>query len=1147
MQLLSVAHLCGLVCVVIMWVWQPASAQNNDAQLKRATAYIQNAENFYAKAEYDASIREYQFAANIYRAQNENNKYAVCYNGIGNNNIYLSRYQDAHTEFNRVLTHYKEQRLVDSSFVVDSTLVADAYEGLGRYFTKMNVNYDTAMVLHRHALSIRLRVYGERHPKIALSYYFIGQCYRGFAIDSLHNPIALELEYLQKALDLQLATVGEKNYQTADTYQALSDYYYDVKHDQQKGYEYQQKALAIREKLFDKNHPYIASSYLDLAKYHRLLGEYEQELDYLEKALAIQQVIFGDAHRNVALNLAQLAHRYRSMGDVERGLSYYEHAQRIFMNLLGEQSSEIAETYVGISQCYHDLDRYDDEFSYLKKALAIRQKIYGAQHFQTGNSLAALGTYFLGRNKGDSALVYYDRAIAIWKKQLGENHYLVADGYDKLAKAYGLLNNTDREFYYLNEALNKKKTGGNTSTTRSLQGADLAEDMGEVEATQQSTPILLYESYLNLARFYQRRKDYKLALGFCQNALSTVCQSVASQQGNWRANPTLKDLSSNIEWLEAINLKADLFLHLYQTQPNERKDLEFSIQTFELAMSLIDTLRTNFTSDGSKEQLTRRSIPVYEGALDAYYTFYALGQNSEALEKAFMTMERSKAFVLLQAIQNSQAKGAGIVPLELLKREELLRRNLAYYSDFKNRQHANAAEFDQAYFNTKRAYDSLIRDIETNYPRYYQLKYNQNVASISEIQKVILNQETALLEYFVGDKNMYVFRIEDQKRYLFKVPIDAVNQSNINLLRNNLTNYKYIGSNPKQAYSEYIRLAFLVYSKFVAPYLKDVPESVTRFTVIPDGMLSYVPFEILLTQAAPEAIDKPSYRDLSYLFTKYEINYSYSATLLVQNHTQQRRVHNARCIGFAPTYGKNDPLNADLPWTEQELKAVGKAFKGEYYFGTNASKELFLQQAANYGIIHLAMHGVVNWRNSQKSYLAFAPVASDSTHEAGNLYNYEIQNMVLNADLVVLSACETGYGKVIRGEGVLSLARGFMYAGAPSVVTTLWQVNDYTSSTLMMYFYHNLASGMTKPEALRKAKLSFLQQSDEISGHPAFWASFVTIGDPRPVQMGWSLWAIAAFGVGGAGAFLGLLYWWRRRRARRKGFRAVTISSWEDA
>jgi len=490
--------------------------QRTTAQLQRAEEYIEQAKEYYAQAEYKASIKEYQFAAAIYRKLNRAERYAVCYNGVGNNYINLSRYKEAYKEFNRGLVLFKELKSYGQVAKLDSSIIADSYEGLGRYYMNMDVDFAKALYYHQEAIRLRI-LNNSAKDKTALSYYYIGLCYRHFSRDSsnqegvvLEAPIAQELSYLNKALKLQQKTVGENHHQTADTYAALGNHYDELYGDYQKGFEYHEKALAIREQVFRKDHPKIAESYLDMAAYFRGMNMFEEEQNYLEKALIIQQNAFGEEHQAVAKSYFLLGNRNNASGDYEKALDYYKQALRVFLKLLTENSVEVAEIYKQIALCYRGLKEPRQELKYLKKTRLVKSKIYGNSHFKMGEIFLELGSYFGEQQAYDSLLYYYEKATNLWKKQLGDNHYYVAMAYDKMAEAYRLRNESEKEFFYLNEALsrkvNVKKTNGDRLSFGKIEDVDINFEMDENNIILGAQ---LFDSYMNLASFYKRKRDYR--------------------------------------------------------------------------------------------------------------------------------------------------------------------------------------------------------------------------------------------------------------------------------------------------------------------------------------------------------------------------------------------------------------------------------------------------------------------------------------------------------------------------------------------------------------------------------------------------------------------------------------------------------------
>jgi len=277
--------------------------------------------------------------------------------------------------------------------------------------------------------------------------------------------------------------------------------------------------------------------------------------------------------------------------------------------------------------------------------------------------------------------------------------------------------------------------------------------------------------------------------------------------------------------------------------------------------------------------------------------------------------------------------------------------------------------------------------------------------------------------------------------------------------------------------------------------------------IIPDGTLSYLPFEALLTR--PVMNGEPDYRNLPYLIREYDVGYSYSATLHFEDQRRTTRP-SGNLLAFAPKYSDLLTQLPDLsyldvyrdklipiPGVRDEVKMISRMIKSDLYMDDQATENNFKKLAGNYDILHLAMHTIVDNENPMYSKLAFTQ--NVDSFEDGFLNTYEIYNMKYNARLAVLSSCKTGYGKIQKGEGVMSLARGFMYAGCPSIVMTLWEVSDRSGAKLMKDFYRSLKKGKNKTMSLRNAKLEFLRKADQLKAHPFFWSTYVAIGDSTPL------------------------------------------------
>ena len=227
-----------------------------------------------------------------------------------------------------------------------------------------------------------------------------------------------------------------------------------------------------------------------------------------------------------------------------------------------------------------------------------------------------------------------------------------------------------------------------------------------------------------------------------------------------------------------------------------------------------------------------------------------------------------------------------------------------------------------------------------------------------------------------------------------------------------------------------------------------------------------------------------------------------------------------RIGAFAPLYTDKYNLNKSLNPLQQkcresllpvagikeEVIKVTELLDGDKYIDAKANEKKFKEVASSYDILHLAMHTIINDQFPMYSKMVFTQ-STDNT-EDDLLNTYELYNLKLNCRMAVLSSCNTGNGKIQRGEGVLSLARGFLYAGCPSIVMTLWSVEDNTGVDLMTSFYKNLIKGKTKAESLRASKLEFIAGADQIRAHPHYWAGYVVIGNNDPLYINYSKYII---------------------------------------
>ena len=518
------------------------------------------------------------------------------------------------------------------------------------------------------------------------------------------------------------------------------------------------------------------------------------------------------------------------------------------------------------------------------------------------------------------------------------------------------------------------------------------------------------------------------------------------------------------------------------------------------AIQTIQQLRHSYEAENSKLFLAEKTREVYEQAISTGMELYQASNDSKYLNEAFQLMEQNKAIVLLESIHANNAMSKSGIPDSLLQKEKKLRTDIVFFTNeinkekgkIKNGNQDKIKHWSTQKFNLEQAHKNILNEFETNYPQYFQLRYESNIADVHTLQQKLPNKNTAILEFFVGIENSYVFCIG---RDFFNVKKIKTNLSipiqNIRKVIQQAPNSKNFNS----SYQQFTTTAYSLYQDLLANSIASLPTFINQIIIIPDDQLGYLPFEILLTTAAPPSANY-AVSNLDYLFEKYLISYQYSSSLLIQQSTIKNKRASKTFLGYAPSFGEAVAIDQrscnmeklySLQCSPKEVESISSLFQTNGLFENNASKRSFENEASNYQILHLATHACVEETNTSLNKIFFTD---------DYLSNAELYNLDLNADLAVLSACNTGAGTLIKGEGIMSLARGFIHAGCPSILMSLWSVDDCATSDIMIAFYKELLAGKTKVAALQNAKINYLNTvPDKSLAHPYYWAAFTQFGN----------------------------------------------------
>ncbi len=436
-------------------------------------------------------------------------------------------------------------------------------------------------------------------------------------------------------------------------------------------------------------------------------------------------------------------------------------------------------------------------------------------------------------------------------------------------------------------------------------------------------------------------------------------------------------------------------------------------------------------------------------------------------------------------------------------------------------------EYDQIIFAANKEREELNHMLEEEYADYYNLKYSKNMLSAEEIQQQ-MDDDEAIFEYVIVDPDkesgketdadttsqLYTFLITKEKLIFQRKSIEENTQESIENVFSFMSSSAYLFTKNSDS-KAFCTASNKLYNLLVAPYEKELLNK--NLVFIPDGQLNYISFDGLL-MSLPDTSKTINFSKLDYLIKDYNINYANSANILFQNRGLRKKLSN-KTLAFAPEYDSrkfemsNDTfILAPLPGVQKEVSSIASTVKTKIFRGKDATEQNFRANSKHYDILHLAMHAYINDSQPAFSRLAFSPSLpgeEKDINEDGWLNTSDIYTLELNARLAVLSACNTGVGKLRKGEGMMSLARGFLYAGCPSIIMSLWEVEDKSGTHIMSSFYKNLKKGKTKDQALRLAKLEYLNQSNSRLAHPHYWMSFKSIGDNSQIYTSYDIYFFA--------------------------------------
>ncbi|MFQ6093369.1 MAG: CHAT domain-containing protein [bacterium] len=647
------------------------------------------------------------------------------------------------------------------------------------------------------------------------------------------------------------------------------------------------------------------------------------------------------------------------------------------------------------------------------------------------------------------------------------------------------------------------------------QGLEIARGMGyrRGEAISLSDMGLMYENMeqyeralecYELASYINREIDHKFGALSDLIGLGNIYKHLGQYS---RALTHFKeglDLALRIRSLDFIWKAQRCVGSVLEAQGKEAEALQY----YRYSVATIESIRDQLEVEAFQTYFLIENPPVYSAIVGL---LTRTGRYDEAFEYA----ERAKARSLLGILAQGELNLTETLAPELLEAKKTMEQRIRTVNSRLTKGYSE--KIDKGVLNgledslklVRIEHQDLLRQIEMNRPARMKLSGNSRSLTLKDIRQRVLGGKDSpiLVEYLVDKECTHVWVVDGHS--LGYRRIDMSEDQLEKMIRHLLDPFQDLQHGKTEVLNLPYDLvvAYLLYQKIFQPVEEYLKED-ALLIIIPDGILHNLPFGALVTEIEPREpktdLFFARYENARYLIEKYSISYTPSASVLdpILRKPRYESGIKGRLLAFGnPNLGPSDLEGAfePLPETGREVNIVSEVFGPsgcEVFSGRDAREGLFKEKAGQFRYLHLATHSVLEDTDPLYSKIVFA--LDDDPEEDGFLEAYEIFDLRLNAHLVVLSSCETGLGRLSAGEGLIGLVRAFMYAGAPSILASLWSVGNPTTK-MMEFFYQNLKDGMNKAEALRLAKIRMIHNQDEEMSyaHPFLWAPFVLLGDWR--------------------------------------------------
>jgi CHAT domain-containing protein/Tfp pilus assembly protein PilF len=812
-------------------------------------------------------------------------------------------------------------------------------------------------------------------------------------------------------------------------------YVHDAERRYQLAVELYEKSLALSQETGDRKLTALIFNGLGLA--HTNLGHYEIGLDFYFKARVLSEELGDKGTLNMALN--NIGTRYLAQGRYAEALDYL-HKSLAVLQEMGESADRrsLAYKYQNIGLVYRRQGHLDQALAYSRKSLDLL--VEADDKFGIANLQNNIGVIYKSQGQYDEALAWFRKALPAYES---------LNATPGIARVLNNIGDTYRLQGRYNEALDP--------LMKSLRLREQGKDRGAVTL-----------SLNNLARFYEAQSKYAEMLEVSQRS-AKLADDIYSREEIWTAQDNIGRALVGLG------------------KPAEARD------SFLASIAGIEALRREVAGGEQQQQ------SFLENRLSPWFGMIDVLVSQQKYAEALTFAEQSKARVLLDALQTGRTnlrKSWSKEEQEAEERQRLklvtLNSQLTTESRRDKPDAARVGELKSAVEKSRLEYEDFETRLYVTHPELRLQRGETPIVKAQELASFVPDTSSALLEYVVDDDKTFLFVVTKKNN-------DAdVRVYTLPLKRDDLA--KQTEAFRKQLAARdlgFRAAAFKLYESLLKPADAQL-RGRTNLIIVPDNTLWDLPFQTLVNSAN------------RFLIEDAAISYAPSLTVL-REMTKRRKVETAHAS--PPTLlalgnplvgsetlkraaltlrdGKLDPL----PEAEQEVKALGRLYgasRSKVYIGAEAREDRVKGEASSATILHFATHGILNNASPMYSHLA---LAEGGAGEDGLLEAWELMQLDLRADLVVLSACETARGRIGAGEGMVGFSWAMFMAGVPSIVVSQWKVESAGTRDLMVNFHRGLISSGAKSGALRQAALKVMKNPE--TSHPFYWGGFVIVGDGR--------------------------------------------------